>query len=334
MEKIIVELEAKTNKALKGIDEVADSVKDLNKTVAKGNKETADGLKSVEKSSNLVSKGVKGIGTALKAAGIGLVIGLLSTLKELFTENQKIVDVFNTAFEATTIVVGQVVTAFTDIYKAVSSSIENFDALGKVLDGVLTMVLTPFKATFQGIKLALQSAQLAWEESFFGDKDPETIKRLNKEIALTKANLYEVADGFVEAGKSVYNNFGEAVTEAVNISKVAVKELGEISVSAAIDTAKANVELQKSAELAAARQGLIFEKFDRQAEKLRQIRDDETKSIEERKKANDELLVKIDSAEKGMLLQAQQQLAIADANLKKDKDNIEFQVARIEAIKE
>ena len=47
-----------------------------------------------------------------------------------------------------------------------------------------------------------------------------------------------MADGFVEAGKSVYNNFGEAVTEAVNISKVAVKELGEISVSAAIDTAK------------------------------------------------------------------------------------------------
>ena len=31
MEKIIVELEAKTDKALKGIDQVANSVKDLNK---------------------------------------------------------------------------------------------------------------------------------------------------------------------------------------------------------------------------------------------------------------------------------------------------------------
>ena len=191
------------------------------------------------------------------------------------------------------------------------------------------MVLAPFKATFQGIKLALQSAQLAWEESFFGDKDPETIKRLNKEIALTKANLYEVADGFVEAGKSVYNNFGEAVTEAVNISKVAVKELGEISVSAAIDTAKANVELQKSAELAAARQGLLFEKFDRQAEQLRQIRDDETKSIEERKKANDELLVKIDSAEKVQCFHKHNNnLRLQMQILKKDKENVEFQVAQ------
>ena len=35
MEKIIVELEAKTNKALKGIDEVANSVKDLNKDSCK-----------------------------------------------------------------------------------------------------------------------------------------------------------------------------------------------------------------------------------------------------------------------------------------------------------
>ena len=292
MEKIIVELEAKTDKAIKGIDKVAKSVENLNKDVVDSNKDTAKALKGVESASKSVSGGIKKIGASIKAAGLGLLIVAFGTIKELFSQNQKAVDLFNTAFEATSIVIGEVINAFTDIYKAVSESRENFDALGKVLDGVITMVLAPFKATFYGINLAIEKTQLAWEESFFGDKDPETIKKLNKEIALTKANLYEVADGFVEAGKSVYNNFGEAVTEAVNISKVAVKELGEISVSAAIDTAKANVELQKSAELAAARQGLIFEKFDRQAEQLRQIRDDETKSIEERKKANDELLSK------------------------------------------
>ena len=69
-------------------------------------------------------------------------------------------------------------------------------------------------------------------------KDPETIKKLNAEITLTKANLYGIADGVVEAGKSIYNNFSEAVQEAGNIGKIAVKELGEISVSTAIDTAK------------------------------------------------------------------------------------------------
>ena len=334
MEKVVIELEAKTDKALKGIDNVAKSVEDLNKTVTKGNKDTAAGLKDVEKSSNLVGKGVKGIGTALKAAGIGLVIGLLATLKDLFEQNQKAVDLFNVVFETSANVVGQVVNAFTDIYDALTQSSEQFDALGKVMSGLMTVVLSPFKNVFYGIKLALQSAQLAWEESFFGDKDPETIKSLNESILETKTNIYEVGVAANKAGSDIYNNFSEAVTEVGNAGKTVVKELSEVSVSAAYNTAKANVELQKSAELAAARQGLIFETFDRQAEKLRQIRDDETQSITDRKKANDELLVKIQTAEESMLAQAKLQLALADANLKKDKDNVEFKVAQIEATKE
>ena len=334
MEKVVIELEAKTDKALKGIDNVAKSVEDLNKSVTKGNKDTAAGLKDVEKSSNLVGKGIKGIGTALKAAGIGLVLGLLATLKDLFEQNQKAVDLFNVVFETSANVVGQVVNAFTDIYDAVSKSKDNFDALGKVMSGLMTVVLSPFKNVFYGIKLALQSAQLAWEESFFGDKDPETIKSLNESISETKTNIYEVGVAAIKAGSDIYNNFSEAVTEVGAIGKTVVKELSEVSVSAAYETAKANVELQKSAELAAARQGLIFETFDRQAEKLRQIRDDETQSITDRKKANDELLVKIQTAEESMLAQAKLQLALADANLKKDKDNVEFKVAQIEATKE
>jgi hypothetical protein len=202
------------------------------------------------------------------------------------------------------------------------------------MNGLMTVVLSPFKNVFYGIKLALQSAQLAWEESFFGDKDPETIKSLNESISETKTNIYEVGVAAIKAGSDIYNNFSEAVTEVGAIGKTVVKELSEVSVSAAYETAKANVELQKSAELAAARQGLIFETFDRQAEKLRQIRDDETQSITDRKKANDELLVKIQTAEESMLAQAKLQLALADANLKKDKDNVEFKVAQIEATKE
>ena len=334
MEKVIIELEAKTDKALKGIDNVAKSVEDLNKSVVKGNKDTADGLKDVEKSSNLVGKGIKGIGTAIKAAGIGLVLGLLATLKDLFEQNQKAVDLFNVVFETSANVVGQVVNAFTDIYDALTKSSDQFDALGKVMSGILTIVLTPFKNTFYAIQLAIQNAQLIWEKSFFGDKDPATIKALNESILDTEIKMLNVGKAALNAGKDIYDNFSEAVTEVGAAGKVVVKELGEVSVSAAIKTAKANVELQKSAELAAARQGLIFETFDRQAEKLRQIRDDETKSITERKKANDELLVKISEAEESMLAQAKMQLTLANQNLQKDKDNVEFKVAQIEAEKE
>ena len=130
------------------------------------------------------------------------------------------------------------------------------------------------------------------------------------------------------------DNFGEAITETTNIAKGVVEEVGKISISTAIKTAKANTELQKSAELAGAMQGLLFEKFDRQAEKLRQIRDEERNTLAERKKANDELLIAVNNAEQALLSQAKQQLTIANANLKKDSENIEFRVAQIEALKE
>ena len=331
MEKIIIDLEAKTDKALKGIDNVAESVKDLNKTVTKSNKDTASGLKLVEKSSKLVGKGIKGIGTALKAAGIGLIIGLLGTLKELFQQNQKAVDLFNIVFETSANVVGQVVNAFTDIYDAVSKSKDNFDALGKVMSGLMTLVINPLIINFNYLKLGIQAVQLGWEK-MFGDE--ESVEKARQSIVDTTETIKDLALESLEAGKDIYDNFSEAVSEVGAIGKTVVKELSEVSVSAAYETAKANVELQKSAELAAARQGLIFETFDRQAEKLRQIRDDETKSITERKKANDELLVKIAEAEESMLAQAKLQLALANQNLQKDKDNVEFKVAQIEAQKE
>ena len=334
MEKIIVELEAKTDKALKGIEKVAKSVEDLNQDVVKGNKGTSVGLRGVEESAKVATKGIRSLGVTLKAIGIGLLLSSLATLKELFERNQKAVDAFNVVFETAAEVIGQTVTAFTDIYDALTKSSDQFDALGKVMSGIMTIVLTPFKNTFYAIQLAIQNAQLIWEKSFFGDKDPATIKALNESILETEIKILNVGRAALSAGKDIYDNFSEAVSEVGAASKVVIKELGEVSVSAAYNTAKANVELQKSAELAAARQGLIFETFDRQAEKLRQIRDDETKSITERKKANDELLVKISEAEESMLSQAKMQLNLANQNLQKDKDNVEFKVAQIEAEKE
>jgi len=334
MEKIIVELEAKTDKALKGIDNISKSVEDLGKEVVKSNKNTTKSLSGVEQASKGVALGVKAVGSSLKAIGIGLVIAALSTLKDLFQQNQNAVDFFSVAFETAAIVVGKVVTAFTNVYDSVIQSAEGFNALGKVISGINTLVLGAFRLTFLNIKLAIQTAQLAWEESFFGDKDPETIKDLNLSLIETSYLIRKVASDSFDAGKDIVNNFGEAVTETASIVGKVVDEVSKISIANAIETARANTELTKSAEIAAATQGLIFEKFDRQAEKLRQVRDEERNSIVDRKKANDELLVTIDNAEKALLSQAQIQLQIANANLKKDAENIEFKVAQIDALRE
>ncbi len=313
------------------IENVKDEVKDLNDSVIKGNKNVEKSLDSVEKSSKSLSQGVKGFGLALKAAGIGLIISALTAMKDVFSQNQRVVDVFSTVFETLSIVVNQVVGAFVDTYDIITKSSENFDALGKVVKGILTIAITPLKAAFYGITLGIQQAQLWWERSFFGDGDPKKIQSLIKGIKETKEALKEVGDDAVNAGKNVYNNFKEAVGEIGNIASVAAEQLSEVSIKSAYEQAKTNVALKNSAQIAAAEQGRLVEQYDRQAEKLRQIRDEERNSIEERRKANEDLLKTLEAQEKAMLSQAGLQVAAAQAEYNKSKTT-ENQVALIEAL--
>lgn len=330
-EKIVIDLEAKTDKAIKEIEKVSESITELNQEVVKGNKNTSKSLDSVEESASSVSKGIKGFGLALKAAGIGLVISALTTMKEIFSQNQRVVDIFSTGLETFSIVINQVVTAFFNVYDAITSNNKNFDALGKVVKGVLNIAITPLKLSFYAIKLGIQQAQLAWEQSFFGGKDKEVIKQLNLDILETKKAFFETGASAIKSGVDVVNNFKEATGEIINIGVVAGNELSKISVRNAYDRAKANVELKKSAEIAAAQQSRLVEQYDRQAEKLRQVRDDERNSLEVRKKANDDLLATLDAQEKAMISQADLQVAAAQNEFNKNK-NIENQIALIDAL--
>ena len=253
-----IELNVNSKDASKGIKDLEKSVDGLNSALGETKKAegSIEGLgessKKSSKSVGLVSKGFKGLGGAMKAAGIGLIISVLLGLKEVFSQNQKVVDVFSTAFETFSIVANQVVTAVINVYEAVSKSSENFNGIKKVLSSLITIGITPLKLGFYAIKLALQTAQLAWEKSFFGDKDPVTIKRLNEEIKETSSNISEVAVDALNAGKDIAANIGDAISEVANIGKIAGEELGKVSVKAAFETAKTNVQLKKSAEIAAA----------------------------------------------------------------------------------
>ena len=56
---LIINLESKTDEAIKGIQETKKEIQDLNKEVTKGNKNTVSGLKDVEASSSATAGGVK-----------------------------------------------------------------------------------------------------------------------------------------------------------------------------------------------------------------------------------------------------------------------------------
>jgi hypothetical protein len=312
----VIKLTADANDAIKKTEQ-------LNKNV-----------KNVDKSTSIASKGFKTLGAALKATGIGLVVALVAKLTQAFSQNQKVVDAVSGVFNGISIIFTQLTDAIINTYESVSEATGGFDALGKVMGGLLTLVINPFKASFFAIKLALQQTQLAWEQSFFGDDDPKTIKRLNEEISKTKDTLKELGEEFVEAGVQIVANASEALDEVSQIGSTALEEVSKISVKTALEQGKALTQAKNAAELAQVElQGLI-EKYDRQAEIQRQIRDDERLSIDERIKANDELGKILEEQLDAQLRLANQRVKAAQLEISATGNNIENQKALKEALNE
>tara|TARA_R100001079_G_scaffold82469_2_gene45816 strand:+ start:6407 stop:8212 length:1806 start_codon:yes stop_codon:yes gene_type:complete len=323
------ELKLKYAEAVKNLDEFQKEFSKLEKQLDSANNQ----LKKNEKSTGSFTKGIKGIGTAFKAAGIGIVVALFGALATALSKNQKVMD-------AVSIVTGTISQVFTEIgnvlvtvYENVSSSTENFDALGRVAKNVMTIALTPMKLAFNAIKAGIVGAQLAWEQSWLGGNDPERIAELKQELSDIKEDVIEIGTDAVDAAGNVIKDFGEAVNEVSNISSQVVEGVSKINIKAIAENVKANEQLKKSADLArVANQGLI-EEFDRLAEQQRQIRDDDRKGINERIEANEKLLEHLENQKEKMLENANAILAQAQAQFDlsgKDEDNIKLQEAKNE----
>jgi len=309
------------------------NVKNLNdglKNTDEQTKKTSKGFKSLESISNLASKGLKGIGTAFKGAGIGVVVGALAALGAMFKSNQKVLDALNTGLNFIKL-------SFTAVSSAVSSAFEKaseltggFDGLGKVIKGVINLAIKPLQLQFNLLKLGLQSAKLAYEKVF---GDDESVEKAKADIKETRENIIQLGKDFAEAGKQVVNNFGEAISEVGTAVKNVVSEVGKIEPKKILESAEAMTKLENNSQLAEARITGLIEQYDRQAERLRQVRDEERNTIEERRKANDELKEVLAEQSREMLKQADILIANARAKFNANK-NIENEVALINALNE
>ena len=309
-----------TDKLGKSIGKASDNTQDLDKGLEETGKSGSKGFKAI-------GTAVKGFGMALKAAGIGLVIALFVTLKEAMERNQKVMDTVNTIMTTISTTFNQVVNVLVDTYNWVTKSSDRFNGLGKVLKGIMTLALTPLQLAFFGLKLGVQQLMLAWEKSPLGKGDEGKIAELRIGIGKTQTSIERLAKEAVEAGKSIVNNFGDAVSEIGAIATRVVDGVTDISIKANYEMAQATIAAQNSAKLAEPQlQGLI-EKNDLLAEKQRQIRDDETKTFAERIAANEELGRVLDKQEVEMLKLADARVSAAALELSANKDNIDLQVA-------
>lgn len=304
MEVAEVEVVAKTGKAEKNVEGLEGALLSLTKTIDQGNKDIVEGLKTVQDTSEETEKGIKKIGGAISRAGVGVFLLVFSKLKEVFSQNQKVVDLLAVAFETVSLVLSDFVGTIIEIVEQTSKTSGAFDALGKVLTNVVKLAITPFKLAFFGIKLAVQESQLAWEKSIFGDGDTATIDALSASINLTKGELVEVKDEMITSATAIKDNIGEAIEEVGNITTAVIGAVKDVNIESALATAQQNVALQKASELAEAENLKLLESYDLQAETLRQTRDEERNTIAERKEANDKLLLILNQQNEEMLKQA------------------------------
>ena len=323
--KLVADVEA----LQKSLDDVKASLEENGKAAEASNSKLAGGLKKV-------GKGFKGVGLAMKAMGIGLVIEAFNFLKEIMMQNQTVIDGVAIATETMGVLFNQITSVVTDVFNAVSKSSEGFEGLQKVVSGLMTIAIFPLKAAFYGIILAAQEAQLAWEESFLGDNDPETIKLLNEKLVETRANLTEVVDDVIVAGEQVATNFAEAVVEIGNVVKIATEVATEgikkISIESATATGTALANAKKNAELLEVQRAKQQMQSQLDSELQRQIRDDIRKTFDERIAANDELgrILEEQTAKEKEIVD--ERVRIAALELSTQKDSIALQTAYEQAL--
>jgi hypothetical protein len=312
-----IEININTNNAEKNLNDVFDVLKDIQKQnvkVESSFEDTNKSIKNAEKSTDSLAKGFKGAGLALKAMGVGLIIQAFNILKDLFMSNQKIADVFSTAIKSLSIV-------FNDLFDFI------FENVPKVADFFKQIFENPAES-LKKLGQAIQDNLIERFESALevaGHLSSALVKLFKGDfkgaLSSVKDAGVEMLDVFTGVDDSA-NKIVNGVTNLVNAASEYAKETW--------NTAEALQAQENAAKRAVAIQSGLVEQYDRQAEKLRQIRDSDLNSLDERIKANEELAKVLEEQEKAMLAQANLQVQAAKNQYNLNK-NIENEVALIEA---
>ena len=239
--------------------------------VSEGIDKASESTENLEKSTKKASTGVKKLsvsfGNLLKAAGIvALLNKAFEIFKDVMSKNQGVMDGFNVAIGAMSI-------AFNDLFKFIS------DNVGPITES--------FKALFEDPQKQLAALGDAIKTGLI-DRFHEAMevgglvaKAFGK---LIKGDFSGAIDTIGEAGKQMVD-----VYTGVDDSFDTVKDAIVDYTSKVIDLSKAQVQANKDAEFAAVTNAKLNAQYLKEAEDLRQIRDNVNLTFKERMEANDKL---------------------------------------------
>jgi hypothetical protein len=286
----LVETEKEQIALNESAEQLGDSYKGSSKEAVKSVESIG---KSAEKQNGVMQKlgnSVKAVGTALKAIGIGFIIALVAKFTQALSENKTVMDTISTISTTLSIVMNQLIESFIKIFNKVSEATGGFDALGKVISGVVTFAFNNLRTVLLVLEGQFATLKLAYEKVF---GDDTSIKKAEENLVRITKKIVDLQKDNVKQAKQVMDNIGEAVNEVTTaveiVGKDGLKAIQDISVKSAYEQAKAITQAQNNFELLALQQARLQLSYQNQAELLRQIRDDDTRGISERIKANNDL---------------------------------------------
>ncbi len=305
----------------KNVEEVAEAVEDNTKAA----KENAEANKSNLAALKKLTKGVTGFGLALKATGVKFLIDGLNFLKDAALNTQPVIDALEKVSVGLSI-------AFDTVYQAVSNSNVSFEKTGAVVGGLVRGALNLLVINLEAIKLGVLVTQRAWENSFFGNKDPDKLAALNAEIEETKEKIAETGRALAENAKDVATNFVDAVGEIANgvseVTQNAAEAIQGIDIKKVTDQADRIVALRRKAEEADLRINQIQTEYVALIEEAESLQNEENLSLDRR----EELIREANRLRVESLAKQKQQLQIQAEALRKqfelsglEEDRIAFE---------
>jgi hypothetical protein len=304
--KIIVD----TEQVFPEIENIKKEIEELRKANEKMAEDIKKGFKAAEQSTKGFGASIGGV---IKALGlIGVAMAVFEFMRDIISKNQKIMDLLSTATTALEIIINKLFKALEPVADVMKKAFEN--PKQAVLD-LWEVIKENFINRLEGVILAVQAAGKAIEAAFNFDWDAA------KDAALDFGSaLIQVGTGLDAAQQKA---FVEGVKDFIAEVSQATKD--------AVSMAAALVALRKEVELAEIAQRKLQLVYQNEAELQRQIRDDISKTIAERKAANDKLGEILEEQLKSETALAQKKLDLANLEIAANGERQELILQRGEA---
>jgi len=329
---------------VKGADEVegafegvSDSADDAAGSVDNLNNKTSE-TKGAAKSAQGGIKGLLQGFKAIVANPVGLVlvaiVGALKFVTSAINSSEESSNKLSQGFAFLSGLLQPLKDAFVTVFDAIVFVIEKpgeawdavVDAFDASVDFLKTVVFDPIKASFDIVVLGIERGVLkireAWNE-LTGDAE---------ELAEIQADLEKNSQDLASAQAKLVKEYIES-SDAVSDAIDTVVDALEAQAQAALDSANAFLELEKREQaLVKLRrdQSVANAKALRQLEELKIIRDDESKSLEERIKANEELAKKENTRINNAIALQKESIAITNERIRLEGNSSELLDQRAE----